>query len=797
MNNLTLEIKKSKLDNIILNEVVDIEILDKLINSSLLKVVTNDINKIYFEHEKNQLIALRNLVKKNGIASIKYNKYKNIEFGRVMPFKNLSLFGLRKQLRHTLCINRYVDIDVVNAHPQILYQICKKNNIECKYLKKYIKHRDDYLNEVMDFYAVDRDDAKLLFIILLYFGTINKWFNTIENEPKTRTILKFLTKFEKELNDIGDEIIKHNSELSKQVENKKKKKDNKKEKKNEDNDKKNIKGSIVSHFLQEYEYRILEKTYYYCLDNGYIKNNICLLCHDGIMLEKEYYKPELLEELQQLIYKEFDLNLTFIEKPMSESALDILDDCLLPIQLTEYEIIKEEFEKTHFKLMEKTPKYVKIVENEYIENVKIENKYIDITIKKTELKERNRQEFKDGYENFIYIDEEGNEKNFVLDWFKDPKMRTYEGKIFKPYYDISKCNLNDKYYNTFEGFEIEKTPLIKTDVENSLIYKHLMNLCNNDLKVFEYVTHFLSRRIKNPEITTATALIFKSNEGAGKDLFFNWFANQILGRKYCYNSEKSDLFFGQFTSTLENKIFIIINETNSKDTFNTNENIKNSITTDYNTVNKKGIDPYQNKNYIGYVFLTNNENPIQVKTGDRRFIGIECNNSICNDSSYFNPLREEIKNKLYDKALYNYFISLDSDNYDFSKRPETEFYKNLKELNKPAFISFVENFINENTYKKLEFKIKSNSFYHEYNNFISKYNFKNPMTLTKFGIEIKKLDGITTEHLRDGNYIKMDVEKVKNMLKDKYGVIFGSSDFIDENNDSDDEDDDKKSPLDL
>ena len=59
------------------------------------------------------------------------------------------------------------DIDIVNAHPSILYQLCIDNNINCKYLEKYILERDAYLQRLMTLYNITRDQAKDLMIIII------------------------------------------------------------------------------------------------------------------------------------------------------------------------------------------------------------------------------------------------------------------------------------------------------------------------------------------------------------------------------------------------------------------------------------------------------------------------------------------------------------------------------------------------------------------------------------------------------------------------------------------------------
>ena len=169
-NNLSLiiESKNSSLDNIILYETVDVELLKKLINSSLLKqTFNNPFSNIYFDNEKEQLIKYLLLIK-NGKAKIQYKRPKNINYGRVTPHNALGLFSIRRELRHTLARNNYIDIDIINAHPSILLQLCEYNNIICNYLKLYFNNRDNILNEVMLKYKVKKDIAKQLFIQLFF-----------------------------------------------------------------------------------------------------------------------------------------------------------------------------------------------------------------------------------------------------------------------------------------------------------------------------------------------------------------------------------------------------------------------------------------------------------------------------------------------------------------------------------------------------------------------------------------------------------------------------------------------------
>ena len=60
-------------------------------------------------------------------------------------------------------------------------------DIECPELTKYVMNRKQVLNDVMNYYNVKRDQAKQLFIILLYGGSFRSWNN--EHKIKNNTTI--------------------------------------------------------------------------------------------------------------------------------------------------------------------------------------------------------------------------------------------------------------------------------------------------------------------------------------------------------------------------------------------------------------------------------------------------------------------------------------------------------------------------------------------------------------------------------------------------------------------------------
>jgi hypothetical protein len=767
------------LNNIVCYEKIDKKQLLKIINSSLLKKdFNNPFCRKLFMNEKEQLFNY--LEKINNIIGdqyvpVSYNKTNDMNnWGRVFPERSLGLHSIRRQIRHTLAKAYYIDIDIKNCHPEILYQLCEKAGFSPKYLGKYIKNREKYLKLIEDTYLqhikdknLKRDIAKRLYIRLLYFGIVENWLKDekLEYNEEYEDANLFIKKFSEELNKIGKMIIKDNPELEKIVEDKKAKRDN-----DMTVGQYNKKGSIVSYYLQEYECRILECIFKFMVNKNLINLNKpdCVLCADGIMIPKNKYYDGLLIELEEQIKNEFDFDLKLVTKDMDEDYIDILDKSIINEDVYEhYEFKKEEFEKKCFKLMNPIS-YCEI------EEVRED----DILLM------RKKSNFEDAYNHIYYIDEKMTKENgklnfetkkykFVKKWINDENIKVYNKIDFLP-----KMEVKDGVYNTFNGFRCEniKIDISQCDINNlrfedTKIYEHIKRLCNNDESTISYFIKTLAMKVQKPSKIMGTSIILKSVEGCGKDSFFNFFGNRILGSKYLLNEDKIDNMFGKFNPLIENKLLVCINETSGSDTFTRMNCIKNAITREVNIIERKGIDAYENRNCILYVFFTNNEVVMKIDANERRFICIECDNSIATNKEYFDALYAEFNNDIYAKLFYDYLMKKDLSNFDFIKeRPETNFYKSLREHNIPVFLKFVESEYIKHYAKKDK---SYNDLFIKFSSYLQCGNFKFETNPIKFGCEIKKYDFIEKKRGEEGMKYKIDFIKFKNyMIKNKYEIDF-------------------------
>ena len=645
---LTIEQYQSPLDNIELYEQIDVKKLDKLINSNLLlQEIHNPMIQTKFSNEKDMLMKYRKLVK-NGYAKVKYEKVKSMGgFGRVIPNRGLGLFCIRREIRHTIASDYYVDIDIVNAHPDILCQICQAHKIEHKVLANYVANRQQRLDEVMNAYEVDKDSAKRLFIRMLYFGSYDTWAseeNINDFEP-----LDFMVAFKKEIKRIGTTIMNNNPELADLVD---------KSKKSKNNTTYNKLGSVVSYFLQEYEFRILTEMYLYLLKHNYIQEKNCVLCADGIMIKKEYYDEKILACLEKVIHQRTGFNVSLVQKEMNEGYDEIEEVADQTTNESEYSIIKRTIEKQYF----------------FIENLGKFGRYYEDTRELVLMSEStfilNMRPYK------VQIEmEDGATRKFPFSqlWLDDENRRSYESIVFNP-------NSNSRrHFNLFTGFEFENAQY--TQKSTAIIHKILDHVLQ-DAKL--HVLQWFSFIIKNRKKTDVAIILYSNNHGVGKNSITE-LLTRLIDQKYSTKIENIDDLASNFNSFLESKFLCYGDEiiAKSKDLYNS---LKNTITRTQVKINRKGIDSYMCNDLANYIFTTNEHHPFKIETNDRRMSMIHCNEEKLPSSDY-KEFHEALEDRDVLITFFNELMNMETPHRITCI--ETDIKRDIQEVYIPAPIKYL------------------------------------------------------------------------------------------------------------
>jgi hypothetical protein len=118
-------------------------------------------------------------VKRHGKGAVKAS-------GRWFAETPGAMQGMPRRVRQTICDGLWIDIDFVNCHPVILAGICRNHGIHSQLLEKYIKDRENMLQEMVENGVPNRDEAKQRVLKALNGGSVNDvnvpWWKDIRKE---------------------------------------------------------------------------------------------------------------------------------------------------------------------------------------------------------------------------------------------------------------------------------------------------------------------------------------------------------------------------------------------------------------------------------------------------------------------------------------------------------------------------------------------------------------------------------------------------------------------------------------
>jgi hypothetical protein len=383
-----------------------------------------------------------------------------------------------------------------------------------------------------------------------------------------------------------------------------------------------------------------------------------------------------------------------------------------------------------------------------------------------------KQTLQDTYENL-------NSGRFIDMWLKSPTIKTKNKADYLPF--PLKCD--EETLNLFTGLDGEKL-LVKYKNEIfkmsniSVFIKHLWVLVGKNNGALEYCLNFIAHAVQRPGELPNTAIVFKSNQGTGKNLFFENLVEKLFGVKYLLVTEKMEHIVGRF-SQVNQKLFVIMDETNSSNSFSASDSIKFIITSKRLVYEKKGKDGFDINNCGRYIFFSNNDYPIKIEQSDRRFVVFECCDDFKNDAKYVKALLKEFDDEVKMKQLYEFFKNRDISNFKPTQdRPITSIYKEIQTATTPIHIRFLtDKYEEEWKDQKTEYiyfdndqnniNLKSAELYNSYLFWNSNNNKKyKPVTKTAL---IRKIFNDVGEHFKTKTerFIRLRHDKIKSIIDKK------------------------------
>lgn len=410
-----------------------------------------------------------------------------------------------------------------------------------------------------------------------------------------------------------------------------------------------------------------------------------------------------------------------------------------------YDLVKSDFEKYNFKLLS-PPAYVYLQPTGNYEVLRS----ADFITKYAELKcnvwndQTNRIE----------------RKAFVHLWMQDEGIRKYDRMVFVPspaeYSPTVTRFYNGRMeicINTFMQLEFHDHLHEQDDpalLEDALAF-FKRQLCADHDEFYEYMLKWMAFSLQKVGEKTRVVPIFKTTEGVGKTMFWDWFGKCVIGTKYYHTETDMNQLVGRFNSIVENKLFFVCNEIGFRDTKSEQNKLKKLIS-DYDiSIERKGVDTKACNNHLNYVCTTNNDLPFAITPEDRRFTGIESKAprlSTEDALKYSAIFAIGTPNSKLIATFARFLLGIDISNFDpVNDRVKTPFYEECIETLCPEIIQFLYYYTIDDKGRKYNCDIKRITLYEEYSTWNSKFcPNTSKMSLTAFGRRIKKIKGVIPGH---------------------------------------------------
>ena len=231
------------------------------------------------------------------------------KWGRIIPSNNLSLSVFRRSSRHTFCDGSYIDLDMQNAQPTIINEICRQNSYTNKYLDDYVKDPKKFREIIMKHHNCDKDTAKELPIILMFGGCYSTWLKENDISVHANNRIEQFVEIESFMRSIIEIVYNNNQHIKKDV----LKQNNKKWETEED-----AKRGVMALWCQSIEKIIQEDCIAYLVDDKKAKLEEIIPCQDGFMIRPDIYYDGICSDLRDVIKNKYNIDVKWIQKPFDE-----------------------------------------------------------------------------------------------------------------------------------------------------------------------------------------------------------------------------------------------------------------------------------------------------------------------------------------------------------------------------------------------------------------------------------------------------------------------------------------------
>jgi hypothetical protein len=268
---------------------------------------------------------------------------------------------------------------------------------------------------------------------------------------------------------------------------------------------------------------------------------------------------------------------------------------------------------------------------------------------------------------------EGKKESLGKIWLRWP------GRNVKYYIDfLPGRQTDDETVNLWQGFAIDPKPGL---CDRYLNHIHEV-IASGDDALYKYLLDYMADAIQNPDKKPGVALVLQSDQGAGKGIFVDYFS-KIFGTHAAYVTNAKQIF-DKFNAILSNKLLVFLDEGLWSGDKQLEGNLKALITSDRVTIERKGFDPVEERNFVRLIVASNNDWVFPIGRKERRGCVIGVSGHRIGDRGYFKAIADEMENG-GTEALLQFLLDRDLTGVDIRDYPQTAAFEDQMENSFDAF----------------------------------------------------------------------------------------------------------------
>ena len=571
--------------------------------------------------------------------------------GRLCAVGGLGLQCFPRDVRGLLARNFYWDVDMKNAQPRILAQLCARKGWSCPVLTEYCGRRDELLADIMAGTGCSRDVAKAHCTGVIFGMGVAKAaaaglpaFFTQQLVPELRRIRE-LAWSDSEYSSLRATCTRHRTQG------------------------RDPKASLLAFICQTIERDCLLSVERALGTRG---RAMATYIHDGGLVRKvdgETQLPlELLRFCEACVLDETGYAIQLEVKPM--------DTCLIIRGATtdHYGLLKHRFE-----------------DEEGIGLVRSEGRFLRRT--GTKFQRIALAQLDTVYRSWKFpID--GKDHSFVGAWLEDPDQQSWEAVEWRP-----SSVASPGCFNLFRGFAFESLIIDDSIPEaDAADLEPLQFLVDNVTGGHaEYFWRCLARLLQRPTEKLGMCFLLAGESGIGKDTLLKWIGCDLLREGYVKIENATRDLFGNFNSKLEYAFFVHVEEASAAAFRDPAafEQFKSMITSPNQTINAKNVEVREVPSYSTYFLSTNRDFAVRVEPDDRRFVIFQAKSHEHKaDKAWFSDLIARISQPAVLKATARRLLDLDICGFDpLRERPVSRLLDAARRDSIPLHIAFLNHVV--------------------------------------------------------------------------------------------------------